>query len=41
LEISLAGTDDKLTVQKWYSNIGQQVDEFEVAGSVILDNQVD
>lgn len=41
LEISVAGTDDKVTVQNWYSNIGQQVDEFEVAGSVLLNNQVD
>ncbi|MCU7840567.1 MAG: hypothetical protein KZQ94_14455, partial [Candidatus Thiodiazotropha sp. (ex Troendleina suluensis)] len=41
LAISLAGTDDQVTVAHWYDGPANEVDRIEAAGSVLLNNQVD
>ena len=41
LLINVAGTDDQVTVNNWYSNINYQLDEIEAGSSVLLNSQVD
>jgi len=41
LQITVAGTDDQVTVSNWYSNANYQLDSIEVGTSVLLNNQVD
>ena len=41
LQITVAGTDDQVTVNNWYSNTNYQLDSIEVGASVLLNNQVD
>jgi Ca2+-binding RTX toxin-like protein len=41
LQIVVAGTDDKVTINHWYSNANYQLDQIEVGSSVLLNNQVE
>jgi Ca2+-binding RTX toxin-like protein/pimeloyl-ACP methyl ester carboxylesterase len=41
LEINTVGSDDSVTIEGWYSSIGQQVDQIETQDGVLLNNQVD
>jgi hypothetical protein len=41
LTITLAGSDDQVTIDQWYSDPVQEVDRIEVEGSVLLSQQVD
>ena len=41
LQISVAGTDDKVTVSNWYSGANYQLDNIEAGALVLLNNQVD
>ncbi|MFN3580964.1 MAG: calcium-binding protein, partial [Pseudomonas sp.] len=41
LRITVAGTDDSVTVNNWYSGSNYQLDRIEVGSSVLLDTQVD
>ncbi|MCU7904911.1 MAG: RTX toxin, partial [Candidatus Thiodiazotropha sp. (ex Epidulcina cf. delphinae)] len=41
LQITVAGTDDQVTVSNWYSNTNYQLDSIEVGASALLNNQVD
>lgn len=41
LQITVAGTDDQVSISNWYSNANYQLDEIEVSTSVLLNNQVD
>jgi Ca2+-binding RTX toxin-like protein len=41
LKITLAGSDDQVTIDQWYSDTAQEVDRIEVVGSVLLSQQVD
>ncbi|WP_332307394.1 calcium-binding protein, partial [Variovorax sp. WDL1] len=42
LEVSILGTDDKLTVNNWYSGSAHHVEQFRTSDSkVLLDSQVD
>jgi len=41
LQITVASTDDQVTVSNWYSNANYQLDSIEVGASVLLNNQVD
>jgi len=42
LEITLAGTDDKVTIRRWYDDADKyEVEQIEVGGSVLLNTQVD
>ncbi|WP_271271490.1 calcium-binding protein [Aliamphritea hakodatensis] len=40
LQINIAGTDDQVTVDNWYTNDGAQLDEIEVGSSVLRNSQV-
>jgi Ca2+-binding RTX toxin-like protein len=41
LQITVAGTEDRVTISSWYSNTNYQLDQIEVGSSVLLNNQVD
>ncbi len=41
LEITVAGTDDRVRIANWYSNTNYQLDQIEVGTSTLLNNQVD
>jgi Ca2+-binding RTX toxin-like protein len=41
LRITVAGTDDRVTISKWYSNAHYQLDRIEVGSSVLLNSQVE
>ncbi len=41
LRITVAGTDDQVMVKDWYSDSDYQLDQIEVAGSVLLNSQVE
>ncbi|MEJ2074461.1 MAG: calcium-binding protein, partial [Reinekea sp.] len=41
LQITVAGTDDRVTVSNWYSNANYQLDQIEVDSSVLLNSQVE
>ncbi|MCG7977901.1 MAG: RTX toxin, partial [Candidatus Thiodiazotropha endolucinida] len=41
LRVTVAGTDDQVTINNWYSNSSYQLDRFEVGASTLLNNQVD
>jgi Ca2+-binding RTX toxin-like protein len=41
LQIVVAGTDDQVTINHWYSNTNYQLDQIEVGSSVLLNNQVE
>ena len=41
LKITVAGTDDQVTVSNWYSSDHYRLDRIEAGASVLLDNQVD
>ena len=41
LQITVAGTDDRVTISNWYSNANYQVDRIEVGDSVLLNSQVE
>jgi hypothetical protein len=41
LDINIAGSDDKVTFDNWYSGASQQVDQIETANQVLINNQVD
>ncbi|HJS05598.1 MAG TPA: calcium-binding protein [Variovorax sp.] len=41
LEVSIIGTEDKLTLNSWYAGSGYQVEEFRTSeGHVLIDTQV-
>ncbi len=41
LQITVAGTDDQVTVNNWYSNTHYQLDSIEAGASELLNNQVE
>ncbi|MEW8439417.1 MAG: calcium-binding protein [Candidatus Thiodiazotropha taylori] len=41
LTITLAGSDELVTIDQWYSDPAQEVDRIEAGGSVLLSQQVD
>jgi Ca2+-binding RTX toxin-like protein len=41
LEITVAGTDDRMTFSNWYGNTGNQLDRIEASSSVLLNSQVE
>ena len=41
LQITVAGTDDQVTINNWYSNANYQLDRIEVGASVLLSSQVE
>lgn len=41
LQITVAGTDDQVTIDNWNSGEDYQLDEIQVNGSVLMNNQVD
>ena len=41
LQITVAGTDDRVTISNWYSNANYQLDRIEVGSSVLLNSQVE
>ncbi len=41
LQITVAGTDDQVTVNNWYSNTNYQLDSIEAGASELLNNQVE
>ena len=41
LQITVAGTDDQVTINNWYSNANYQLDRIEVGASVLLNSQVE
>ena len=41
LQITVAGTDDQVSISNWYSNGYYQLDTIEAGDSVLLNNQVE
>ncbi len=41
LQLTVAGTDDQVTITNWYSNANYQLDQVEVGDSVLLNTQVE
>jgi Ca2+-binding RTX toxin-like protein len=41
LQITVSGTDDRVTISNWYGNNNYQLDRIEVASSVLLNSQVE
>ncbi len=41
LQITIAGTDDRVTISNWYSSTNYQLDQIEVGTSTLLNNQID
>ena len=41
LDVTIAGTTDKVRFKNWYKNESDEIDQFEVGDSILLNNQVD
>jgi Ca2+-binding RTX toxin-like protein len=41
LQISIAGTDDRVTINHWYSSVNYQLDRIEAGSSILLNTQVE
>ena len=41
LQINIAGTDDQVTIDNWYTDANAQLDEIELGNSVLLNSKVE